>query len=290
MDKLYKSDIVIYDDGELELNVSVENETVWLNQSQLCELFDRDKSVISRHIRNIFTDGELERSSTVAKNATVQFENKRDVLREIEYYNLDVIISVGYRVKSQKGVRFRQWSTSVLKSYIQNGYVINGDKITNERFVFLENEVSLLKSKVENISNAFEDKTLHQKQGIFFDGQIYDAYAFVNDLLKSAKNEIILIDNYIDDTVFTLFSKYPNLSIKIYTQTISKQLKLDYQKYQTQYKNIQLQEFKNSHDRFIILDEKEIYHIGASLKDLGKKWFAFSKFEMSTLDILNKLK
>ena len=289
MDKLNKSDIVIYDDGELELNVSVENETVWLNQSQLCELFDRDKSVISRHIRNIFSDGELERSSTVAKNATVQFENKREVLREIEYYNLDVIISVGYRVKSQKGVRFRQWSTSVLKSYIQNGYVINGDKITNERFVFLENEVSLLKSKVESISNAFEDKTLHKKQGIFFDGQIYDAYAFVNDLLHSAKTEVVLIDNYIDDTIFTLFSKYPNLKITIYTQTISKQLKLDYQKYQTQYKNIELKVFKNSHDRFLILDEKEIYHIGASLKDLGKKWFAFSKMEMSALDILTKL-
>ncbi len=138
MNKVNKSDMVIYNDGELELNVSVENETVWLSQSQLCELFGRDKSVVSRHIRNIFSDGELEKSSTVAKNATVQFEGGREILREIEYYNLDVIISVGYRVKSQKGVRFRQWATSVLKSYITNGYAINSEKITNERFVSLD--------------------------------------------------------------------------------------------------------------------------------------------------------
>ncbi len=290
MNKVNKSDIVIYDDGELELNVSVENETVWLSQSQLCELFGRDKSVVSRHIRNIFSDSELEKSSTVAKNATVQFEGGREIVREIEYYNLDVIISVGYRVKSQKGVRFRQWATSVLKSYITDGYVINSEKITNQRFKELENEVVLLKSKVANIANSLEDNSLKQSKGIFFDGQTYDAYAFINDLLKSAKSEVVLIDNYIDDTVFTLFSKYQNLKIKIYTQAVSKQLRLDYQKYNSQYKNIELKEFKNAHDRFLIIDQKEIYHIGASLKDLGKKWFAFSKFEMGALEILEKLK
>ncbi|OHE15757.1 MAG: DNA-binding protein [Sulfurimonas sp. RIFOXYD2_FULL_37_8] len=285
-----KSDMVIYDDGELELNVSVENETVWLSQSQLCELFGRDKSVVSRHIRNIFSDGELEKSSTVAKNATVQFEGGREILREIEYYNLDVIISVGYRVKSKKGVRFRQWATSVLKSYIINGYAINSEKITHQRFKELENDVVLLKSKVENILNSLEDNSLKPSKGIFFDGQTYDAYVFINDLLKSAKSGIVLIDNYIDDTVFTLFSKYPELNIKIYTQNISKQLGLDYQKYNSQYKNIELTEFKNAHDRFMIIDNKELYHIGASLKDLGKKWFAFSKFEISALEILGRLK
>ena len=125
---------------------------------------------------------------------------------------------------------------------------------------------------------------------IFYDGQIYDAYAFINDLLKSAKSEVLLIDNYIDDTVFTLFSKYQNLQIKIYTQSISKQLNLDFQKYKSQYKNIELKEFKKAHDRFLIIDKKEIYHIGASLKDLGKKWFAFSKFEMEALEVLERLK
>lgn len=290
MNKQNRSEIVIYNDGELELKVSVENETVWLNRNQIAELFDRDVKTIGKHIGNVFSDGELDQFLTVAKFATVQNEGGREVTREIEYYNLDVIISVGYRVKSQKGVRFRQWATSVLKSYIQNGYAINSEKITNQRFKELENEVVLLKSKVEDISNGLESTILKPKQGILFDGQVYDAYAFVNDLLKSAKGEVVLIDNYIDDTVFTLFSKYQNLKIKIHTQSISKQLRLDYQKYNSQYKNIELLEFKKAHDRFLILDENEIYHIGASLKDLGKKWFAFSKFEMGALEILGKLK
>ena len=284
-----KSNIIVYNDGELELKVSLENETVWLNRNQIAELFGRDVKTIGKHITNVFNDGELEQISTVANFATVQNEGGREILRDIEYYNLDVIISIGYRVKSQKGVRFRQWATSVLKNYIQNGFVINSDKITNDRFVSLENEVKFLKSKVENISNSLEDKTLKAKQGIFYDGQIFDAYVFVNDLLKLATTEIILIDNYIDETVFTIFSKYPNIRIKIYTQNISKQLKLDFEKYSKQYQNIELKEFKNSHDRFLIIDKKEIYHLGASLKDLGKKWFVFSKFEIENLKILEKL-
>jgi hypothetical protein len=143
---------------------------------------------------------------------------------------------------------------------------------------------------MQGVKALINNDSIKVREGIFFDGQIYDAYAFVNDLLKSAKSEVVLIDNYIDDTVFTLFSKYPNLQIKIYTQTITKQLHLDYQKYKTQYKNIELQEFKNAHDRFLVIDQKEMYHIGASLKDLGKKWFAFSKFEMQALEILERLK
>lgn len=285
-----KSDIVIYDDGEIELNVSLKRETVWLNRNQIAKLFDRDVKTIGKHIGNVFEDGELESNSTVANFATVQFEGGREVKREIEYYNLDVIISVGYRVKSQKGVRFRQWATSVLKNYIQNGYAINSDKITNERFVSLENEVTLLKSQMQEMKTIVKDENIKPKQGIFFDGETYDAYVFINDLLGSAKNEVVLIDNYLDESVFTLFSKYPNLKIKIYTGNISKQLKLDYQKYTSQYQNIELFEFKNSHDRFLIIDKKEVFHIGASLKDLGKKWFGFSKFEIETLDILGRLK
>ena len=283
------SNIIVYNDGELELKVSLKNETVWLNRNQISELLGRDVKTIGKHITNIFIDGELEQISTVAKFATVQKEGGREILRDIEYYNLDVIISVGYRVKSSKGVKFRQWATSVLKNYIQNGFVINSDKITNDRFVSLENEVTILKSQVKNISNSLEDKSFTKKQGIFYNGEIFDAYVFINDLIKTALNEIILIDNYIDETVFTLFSKYPNISIKIYTQNISKQLKLDFEKYSKQYKNIELQEFKSSHDRFLIIDKKETYHLGASLKDLGKKWFAFSKFEIENLKILEKL-
>ena len=230
------SNLVVYSDGELELKVSVEKDSVWLNRNQLAELFGRDVKTIGKHINNVFNENELTRVSTVANFATVQIEGGREITRDVEYYNLDVIISIGYRVKSQKGVRFRQWATSVLKNYIQNGYVINGEKITNDRFVSLENDVTILKSQIYKINSKIIENSLEFNQNIFFDGQIYDAYIFVNDLLKLAKEEVILIDNYIDDTVFTLFSKYPNINFTIYTSTISKQLKLDFEKYSKQYK------------------------------------------------------
>ncbi len=278
-----KSDIIIYNDGELELKVSLDNETVWLNRQQLSELFDRDIKTIGKHLSNIFKEEELEKISTVANFATLQNEGGREVHREIEYYNLDVIISIGYRVKSKKGVRFRQWATKTLKNYILNSYVINKEKITQKRLTLLEEDVKYIMSQIQNNS-------LKPNQGIFYDGQIFDAYVFVNHLLKLAKEEIVLIDNYIDESVFILFSKYSNIKVKIYTKTITKQINLDFQKYQLQYKNIELREFKNSHDRFLIIDKKEIYHLGASIKDLGKKWFAFSKFGFESLDILEKLK
>jgi prophage antirepressor-like protein len=278
-----KSNLVIYSDGELELKISVTDETIWLTQAQLSDIFEKDQSVISRHINNIFKDNEVDEKSNMQKMHIANSD------KPVSFYSLDIVLAVGYRTNSSKAIKFRQWATSVLKNYIQNGYVINSDKITNDRFVSLENELILLKSKVENISNSLENKTLKPKQGIFYDGQIFDAYVFINDLFKIAVDEIILIDNYIDETVFTLFSKYPNIKIKIYTKIISKQLKLDLQKYKTQYQNIELLEFKNSHDRFLILDKKEIYHIGASLKDLGKKWFAFSKFDIENFDILKRL-
>ena len=281
--------IIVYNDGGVELKVSVENETIWLTQKQLGELFNVESHNITYHIKNIYKQKELLQNPTTRKIRVVQKEGKREIERDIDHYNLDMIISIGYRVNSITATKFRQWATSILKNYIQNGYVINADKITNQRFKELENDVTLLKSKVENISNSLEDKTLKPKQGIFYDGQIFDAYVFVNDLLKTATDEVLLIDNYIDETIFTLFSKYPNIKIKIYTKTISKQLKLDFEKYQKQYKNIEINEFKNSHDRFLIIDKKEIYHIGASLKDLGKKWFAFSKFEIESLKMLDKL-
>ncbi|MCT7493571.1 virulence RhuM family protein [Aliarcobacter cryaerophilus] len=277
------SNLVVYSDGELELKVSVEKDSVWLNRNQLAELFGRDVKTIGKHINNVFNENELTRVSTVANFATVQIEGGREITRDVEYYNLDVIISIGYRVKSQKGVRFRQWATSVLKNYIQNGYAINNHKITEQRLFALENDMQFIKSKIKNNSLEFN-------QNIFFDGQIYDAYSFVNDLLKLAKSEIVLIDNYIDETVFTLFSKYPNINFTIYTSTISKQLKLDFEKYSKQYKNISLKTFKSSHDRFLIIDKKEIYHLGASLKDLGKKWFAFSKMSFDIDLIFNRLK
>ncbi|OHE14370.1 MAG: DNA-binding protein, partial [Sulfurimonas sp. RIFOXYB2_FULL_37_5] len=253
-------------------------------QAQLCDIFEKDQSVISRHVNNIFRDNEVDEKSNMQKMHIANSD------KPVSFYSLDIVLAVGYRTNSSKAIRFRQWATSVLKSYITNGYAINSEKITNERFVSLENEVFVLKSQMGEMKALIKNDSIKPSKGIFFDGQTYDAYVFVNDLLKSVKSEVVLIDNYIDDTVFTFFSKYPELNIKIYTQTISKQLRLDYQKYTSQYQNIELREFKNAHDRFMILDNKEVYHIGASLKDLGKKWFAFSKFEMEALEILGRLK
>ena len=258
----------------------------------MSQLFDTSTDNVGLHLKNIYLEKELDENSTTEFFSVVRKEGNRLVKRELKHYNLDVIISVGYRVSSLRATKFRQWATSVLKNYIQNGYVINGEKITNDRFVSLENDVNILKSQIKKINSKIKENSLEFNQNIFFDGQIYDAYSFVNDLIKLAKSEIVLIDNYIDDTVFTLFSKYPNINFTIYTSTISKQLKLDFEKYSKQYKNISLKTFKSSHDRFLIIDKKEIYHLGASLKDLGKKWFAFSKMSLNSLnldDILHKL-
>ncbi|MCT7545075.1 virulence RhuM family protein [Aliarcobacter cryaerophilus] len=286
------SNLVVYNDGELELKVSVDSETIWLTQLQMSQLFDTSTDNVGLHLKNIYLEKELDENSTTEFFSVVRKEGNRLVKRELKHYNLDVIICVGYRVSSLRATKFRQWATSVLKNYIQNGYVINGEKITNDRFVSLENDVNILKSQMNKINSKIKENSLEFNQNIFFDGQIYDTYIFVNDLIKFAKSEIILIDNYIDDTVFTLFSKYPNINFTIYTSTISKQLKLDFEKYSKQYKNISLKTFKSSHDRFLIIDKKEIYHLGASLKDLGKKWFAFSKMSLNSLnldDILHKL-
>jgi len=287
MDKLNQSNILLYSDGELELDVSINDDTVWLNRHQISELFGRDLKTIGKHIGNVFRDKELEKISVVANFATTARDGK---IYNVEYYSLDVIISVGYRVKSQKGVRFRQWATRVLKHYILDGYAINSEKITNQRFKELENEVMLLKSTVSNISNSLENTTLQPKQGIFYDGQMFDAYAFVSGLVKKANTSITLIDNYCDETTLTHLSKAdPKVKITLLTQTISKQLKLDIAKYNTQYKNLEAKEFKSSHDRFLIIDNKEVYHIGASLKDLGKKWFAFSLMEVQSFEAMERI-
>lgn len=273
------SNLVVYNDGELELKVSVNNQTVWLSADEIAYIFNVNRPAIVKHIGNIYKDEELEQNSTCSILEQVAKDGK---LRKINFYNLDVIISVGYRVNSKKATKFRKWATTILKDYINDGYVINHHRITEQRLLLLENDVNVIKSKIK-------DNKLKTNQGIFYDGQIYDSYSFINDLLKLANNEVILIDNYVDDTVLTLFSKYQNINFMIYTNNISKQLKLDFEKYSKQYKNITLKTFKSSHDRFLIVDKKEIYHIGASLKDLAKKWFAFSKINLSVKEILEKL-
>ena len=233
-----------------------------------------------------FKEGELDKYSVIANFATTASDGK---IYNIEHYNLDVIISVGYRVKSQKGVQFRKWATSILKQYIQNGYSINTQKITNERFVSLENEVTSLQNNMGKINTLIKDNTLELKQGIFYNGQIFDAYIFISDIIKQSKKSIILIDNYIDDTTLTLFSKNQDINISIYTKTISKQLKLDIQKYNKQYKNLSVKITKNFHDRFMIIDNEKVFHIGSSLKDLGNKTFAFTQINLHSSDIIDSL-
>ena len=276
-----KNEIVIYQANELseKIEVRIENENVWLNRHQIASLFDRDIKTIGRHINNALKE-ELSSISVVAKYATTAADGK---VYQTEHYNLDMIISVGYRVKSKRGVEFRIWANKILKDYLMNGYALN------KRINRIEDNVDGLSKKVEAIDLIIKTE-LPPKQGIFFDGQIFDAYKFVSGLVRKATKSIVLIDNYIDDTVLTLFMKRKkNVAVSIFTKEISETLALDFQKFNTQYQPIDVKIFKNSHDRFIIIDNKDVYHFGASLKDLGKRWFAFSKFDTHALKILDKL-
>lgn len=274
------SEIILYEaDNAVQIDVRLENDTVWLNRQQLSVLFNRDVKTIGKHINNALKE-ELVGIPTVAKFATVQIEGDRIVERLIEYYNIEVITSVGYRVKSPQGVKFRIWANRVLKDYLLKGYAVNN------RLEKLEHRVKATEDKID----FFVKTALPPVQGIFFDGQIFDAYVFVNDLIKKAKKSIVLIDNYVDESVLLMLAKRSkNVKCEIYTQKISEQLKLDLQKHNSQYEAIAITQFKKSHDRFIILDNQDVYHIGASLKDLGKKWFAFSKMEVEADKILSEL-
>ena len=280
---IMKNEIVLYQSDELpeHIEVRLDEDTVWLTLNQISQLFNRDKSVISRHLTNIFKEGELKLEATVAKNATVQIEAGRTVKRDIDYYNLDAILSVGYRVNSKQGTQFRIWATNVLRDYLLKGYAFS------QRMDRIENNFQELSNEVNKISLQLKTQEL-PNQGIFFDGQIFDAYVFASELIKKAKKEIMLIDNYIDESTLThLAKKTEEVKVTLFTKLVSKQLLLDLQKANEQYHNsFELKELKNSHDRFLILDGKELYHLGASLKDLGKKWFAFSKMEESMIELI----
>ena len=282
--------IVVYQtaDNQTQIEVHMENETVWLTQAQMAELFQKDRTVISRHIRNVFNEGELEEQSTCAKFAHMGHDGLQQY--ETVMYNLDVIISVGYRVKSQRGTAFRIWATKVLKDYMLKGYAIN------QRLLAMEEHMDKRIGRIENTLASHQEKidffvrtSLPPHQGIFYDGQIFDAYTFINDRIREATTRIILIDNYIDDSVLTILSKRADkVAATIYTKKPSAQLQLDIQKHNAQYPPIEIVEFDRSHDRFLCIDET-VYHLGASIKDLGKKWFAFNRMEMPTTELLNKI-
>jgi hypothetical protein len=250
----------------------------------MASLFGQTKQNISLHINNCFKEGELGKIATVKESLTVQTEGQRSVNRKLEYYNLDVIISVGYRVKSKQGTQFRIWATNVLRDYLLKGYALN------QRMDRIENNFEQLSIEVSKISLQLKTQDL-PRQGIFFDGQVFDAYVFVADIIKKAKTDIVLIDNYVDETVLTLLAKRAKqVKATIYTKTISKQLHLDLTKHNSQYAPIDIKTFINSHDRFLIIDQIELYHLGASLKDLGRRWFAFSRMDSLVNQVLHQLK
>lgn len=286
-----QGEIILYQPEEtIKLEVRLENETVWLNRQQLSELFDRDIKTIGKHINNALKE-ELTNMVTVAKFATVQKEGDRIVTRQVEYYNLDMILSIGYRVKSQRGVEFRRWSNNILKDYLLKGYSINQrlndiEQRMDSRLMQYEQRLNTIDQKID----FFVRTSLPPVEGIFYDGQIFDAYKFATDLIKSAKQSLVLIDNYVDESVLLMLSKRNSkVPATIYTHKISAQLQLDLDKHNAQYPPVNIRTYKSSHDRFLIIDDADVYHIGASLKDLGKKMFAFSKLALPASTITNLL-
>jgi len=278
-----KNEIILYRPEELteQIEVKFDNDTVWLNRQQIANLFGRDVKTIGKHINNVFSEGELEKKVTVANFATFTqhgaIKGKTRTIN-VEHYNLDVIISVGYRTKSKQGTQFRIWATRKLKDYLLKGYAIN------TRIDRIEDNVEALKSKVNEIDLQIKTDLI-PTQGVFFEGQVFDAYELASKIIRSAKQSIVLIDNYIDENTLTLLAKKKKgVQVLLLTNNISKQLNLDVQKANAQYGDFDVKQFTRSHDRFLIIDGgKEIYHIGASLKDLGKKWFAFSKMSKELL-------
>ncbi|EXZ86004.1 virulence RhuM family protein [Bacteroides fragilis] len=284
-----KGEIILYQPDEaVRLEVRLENETVWLSIDEMSSLFGRDISVIGKHIRNIFKEEELIKDSVWAKFAYTASDGKT---YQVDYYNLDVIISVGYRVKSKRGTQFRQWANKVLKEYLLKGYAINQriehlENKMDSKFIAHDRQLKELASKVD----FFVRTSLPPVEGVFFNGQIFDAYVFATNLIRSAKKSLLLIDNYIDESVLLMLAKRnPRVSATIFTGRITLQLQLDLDKYNDQYPPINIRTYANAHDRFIIIDETEVYHIGASLKDLGKKLFAFTKMNMPASVIMNSL-
>lgn len=273
-----QGEIILYQPDEtIKLEVRMEDETVWLTQAQMAELFQTTRNNITLHIRNIFKENELVENSVCKESLRTAADGKK---YRTNFYNLDVIISVGYRVKSIRGTQFRQWANKVLKEYLLKGYSIN------RRLSELEKTVASHSEKID----FFVRTSLPPVEGIFYDGQIFDAYKFATDLIKSAKTSLVLIDNYVDESVLLMLSKRnPRVSATVYTQRITPLLQLDLNKHNDQYPPINMRTYRNGHDRFLIIDDREVYHIGASLKDLGKKMFAFSRLSIPAKMILDIL-
>lgn len=277
-----QGEIILYQPDEtVRLEVRLEDDTVWLTQQQMAELFYATKQNVSLHIKNIYDEGELEKTSTVKDYLTVRKEGNRTVRRHVNYYNLDVIISVGYRIKSIRGTRFRQWANRVIKEYLLNGYSVN------QRFQKIEQRLASAEEKID----FFVRTSLPPVEGIFHDGQIFDGYAQIVGLIKQARRSIVLIDNYIDETTLTMLSKRDaGVSAIIYTRPLSQQQQLDLERHNQQYPPVAVNICQHNHDRFLIIDDT-VYLFGASLKDAGKKLFAYIKMqETSTTELMSGIR
>ena len=273
-----KGEIVMYQPDEtIRLEVRVEDETVWLNRQQIASLFDRDVKTIGKHINNALQE-ELDGESVVAKFATTAKDGKT---YQVEYYDLDMIMSIGYRVKSKRGIQFRKWANTVLKQYLLRGYAVN------QRIEQLERRVFITEQKID----FFVRSSLPPVEGIFYDGQIFDAYAQIINLIKQAKHSIILIDNYINvDTLTMLSNRSSGVTATIYTRQLNQQQQLDLQRHNQQYPPIDIHTTQRNHDRFLVIDDV-VYLFGASLKDAGKKLFAYIKMQETPIaQLLNNIR
>ena len=270
---MQNGEIILYQpDSSIRLEVRMEEETVWLNRQQMALLFDRDVKTIGKHVNNALKE-ELRGYSVVANFATTASDGKT---YQVDYYNLDVILSVGYRVKSKRGIEFRRWANTILKDYLLRGYAVN------QRIERLERRVS----KTEEQIGLFVRTALPPVEGVFYDGQIFDAYAFASDLIRSARVRIVLIDNNVDDSVLLALSKRKEgVTAEIVTRRVTETLRLDLDRHNRQYSPVAVRESDRYHDRFLIIDDT-VYHLGASLKDLGKRLFAFSRMEVPAEAVL----
>lgn len=273
-----EGEIILYQsEDSKQLEVRIEDETVWLTQAQMADLFSTTRNNVTLHISNIFKEGELDRDAVCKESLLTATDGKT---YKTIIYNLDVIISVGYRVKSKRGTQFRIWANRILKDYLMKGYVVN------QRIDRLERKMLEHDQKFDLLIKT----SLPPHEGIFYNGQIFDAWKFASDLIKSAKKSIVLIDNYIDESVLQLLSKRAKgVKATVFTSKISKELQLDIDKYNAQYESIEVKVFTKSHDRFLIIDNDTVYHIGASLKDLAKKWFAFSNIGLDATEMIEKI-
>jgi hypothetical protein len=285
-----KDEIVLYRPDEraehIEIRIDEKTETIWLTQQQIADLFGTQRPAITKHLGNIFKSGELDENvvSSILEHTTQHGAIKGKTQKaRVKYYNIDAVLSVGYRVNSVRATQFRIWATRILKEYLLKGYSLNN------RMNRIEDNVQALSEKVNQIDLQINTHLI-PTQGVFFNGQIFDAYELASRIIRSANKSIVLIDNYIDESTLThLAKKQKGVKVLLLSKIISKSLQLDVQKANEQYGNFELKTFTQSHDRFLIVDHKEVYHLGASLKDLGRKWFAFSKLETKSVENIMNL-